>query len=122
MGELERAIRDALSRYLTGESSVEEFVDWIAQNAPEVEASTESRASELYYEIYLALSEHSRGDLTIDRVRERLTQLARIIVVDFEPSQSVRAVASSSSPEITHASVPSRMVIQPNTRSVAAGM
>jgi hypothetical protein len=66
------AIRDRIIALLTDEILLPEFQDWLVGATWDVEALGDPEATELSYDVKLALAELSRGDISLTEFRERL--------------------------------------------------
>jgi hypothetical protein len=72
---LTHAIHEHIIAYLAGEQSLPEFHDWLVGATWNVEDQGDSHAVDLSYDIKLAVAEHSRGDISLSDLRERLSAL-----------------------------------------------
>lgn len=67
-------IQERLISHLTGDLTLLEFQDWLVGATWDVEGQNDPKATELTYEIKLALAEHSRGDINEIELRDRLRE------------------------------------------------
>jgi hypothetical protein len=72
---LARDVREHVISFLADELTLPEFQDWLVGATWDVEARREPNIVDVVYEIKLALAEHSRGDISMPDVRERLRAL-----------------------------------------------
>jgi len=78
--QIETNIRRKLAAYLAGATTLHQFEDWFAPILWDIDHA-DPEARELAGEIQILLSEYSRGDRSLDRVREELTRIASPHVV-----------------------------------------
>jgi hypothetical protein len=62
---------------LVGEETLPDFQDWLVGATWDVEEQRKPQAIDMTYEIKLALAEHSRGDISLSEVRQRLSELVQ---------------------------------------------
>jgi hypothetical protein len=74
------AIRERVNSFLAGDLTLLQFQDWLVANTWDVEEQGDPHATDLTYEIKLALAEHSRGDISEDELRERMSQAVKTAV------------------------------------------
>lgn len=68
-------IRDHLAGYLSGETSIDEFKDWLIPATWDIGERHDAAAEDLTYEIKLRLAEHSSGYIMEDDARRLLQPL-----------------------------------------------
>lgn len=68
-------IQGRLARYLAGDSSLDEFKDWLVGETWEVEQRADAEAEKLTYRIKHRLAEQSGGHITEDALRRTLQPL-----------------------------------------------
>jgi hypothetical protein len=73
-------IREQVGSFLSGNLTLPQFQDWLVANTWDIEEHGDSHATDLTYEIKLALAEHSRGDITGDELRNRMSQAVKTAV------------------------------------------
>jgi hypothetical protein len=74
-----REIRGHLAGYLTGQSSLDEFMDWLVGETWDIEERHDAEAEDLTYEIKLALAEPSDGYITADEAQEARRPLVAVV-------------------------------------------
>jgi hypothetical protein len=74
------AIRERVTAYLTGDLTRSQFQDWLVANTWDVEQRGDAQATDLTYEIKLALAEHSRGDISRTELHDRLRNAIKAAV------------------------------------------
>jgi hypothetical protein len=65
-------IRERVIVFLAGELTLPQFQEWLVANTWDVEQRGDPHATDLTYEIKLALAEHSRGDISPTELHDRL--------------------------------------------------
>lgn len=75
---LERAIRDRLHSYVSGQTTLQEFDHWFVQATAMVDQEGSQAEIDLVYEIFLRLAEYDHGDWTIDQVKGMFRSLADV--------------------------------------------
>jgi hypothetical protein len=70
-------MRDRIIALLDGEISLPEFQDWLVGATWDVETLGDREASDLTYDVKLALAELSRGDISSTEFRARLRDAIR---------------------------------------------
>ena len=73
-------IRERVTAYLAGELTRSQFQEWLVANTWDVEQRGDSQATDLTYEIKLALAEHSRGDISRTQLQDRLRDAIKTAV------------------------------------------
>jgi hypothetical protein len=81
MQDLETTIRRHLVNYLAGNSSLDEFTDWLVGATWNIEHAESTEARNLAYSIDLALAEASSGLLTLDELRTELSALVNQVTI-----------------------------------------
>lgn len=61
---LDHPIRDHLGRYISGQSTLQEFDLWFVRATADVDRSGTRAEIDLTYEVFLRLAEYSHGDWT----------------------------------------------------------
>jgi hypothetical protein len=74
------AIRERVNSFLAGDLTLLQFQDWLVANTWDVEEQGDPHATDLTYEIKLALAEHSRGDISGDELRDRMSKAVKTAV------------------------------------------
>jgi len=69
---LDRAIHDHLAAYLAGETSLDEFKDWLVGATWEIAPNDESTTAKLAIRIKHRLAEHSGGYVSDDELKQLL--------------------------------------------------
>ena len=92
--ELATQIRGRLSRYLSGQGSLEEFDTWFTPATWDVERQGDQEAEVLADEIMLRLAEFSRGHWTEAELKARLRETHPECLQDAQPvhTQSTSSV------------------------------
>jgi hypothetical protein len=80
---LETVIREQLTRYLSGEISLQEFQRWFISTTWDVEQSNDLAAEELAQAIELRLAEYTNGDWTEQELRGWLRSLVFVLTITF---------------------------------------
>ena len=75
---LERAIRDRLHRYTSGQITLQEFDLWFVQATADVDRMGSQAEIDLTYEIFLRLAEYDHGDWTADQLKGMFRSLAEV--------------------------------------------
>jgi hypothetical protein len=73
-------IRERVTAFLAGELTRTQFQDWLVANTWDVEQRGDPQATDLTYEIKLALAEHSRGDISWAELQDRLRDAIKTAV------------------------------------------
>ena len=73
-------IRERVTAYLAGDLTRSQFQDWLVANTWDVEQRGDPQATDLIYEIKLALAEHSRGDIGRTELDDRLRDAIKAAV------------------------------------------
>jgi hypothetical protein len=73
-------IREQVTAFLAGELTRPQFQEWLVTNTWDVEQRGDPQATELTYEIKLALAEHSRGDISLTELQDRLRDAIKTTV------------------------------------------
>jgi hypothetical protein len=73
-------IRERVTTFLAGELTRPEFQEWLVANTWNVEQSGDPQATDLTYEIRLALAEHSRGDISRTQLQDSLPDAIKTAV------------------------------------------
>jgi hypothetical protein len=79
-------IRERVTAFLAGESSLLVLQGWLVGATWNVEERSDTTAVDLTYDIKLALAEHSRGDISLAQCRQRLRDLITSPVIAASPS------------------------------------
>ncbi len=74
------AIQDQAISFLTGEISLPDFQDWLVGATWNVEERGEPHATDMAYDIKLALAEHSRGDISLAELHKRVSEVVATTV------------------------------------------
>jgi hypothetical protein len=86
----ESQIREQLVNYLSGESSLDSFDDWLSAETWNIHQTGDVGAEKLTFAIELLLSEHSSGHVSDEQLDDELKTLLR----DFAASVTVGAAQS----------------------------
>ena len=73
-------IRERVTAYLAGDLTRAQFQEWLVANTWDVEQRGDPQATDLTYEIKLALAEHSRGDISRTQLQDRLRDAIKTAV------------------------------------------
>jgi hypothetical protein len=73
-------IRERVTAFLAGELTRTQFQEWLVANTWDVEQRGDPQATDLTYEIKLALAEQSRGDISQTELHERLRDAIKAAV------------------------------------------
>jgi hypothetical protein len=73
-------IRERVIAFLAGELTLPQFQEWLIANTWDVEEHGDPHATDMTYEIKLALAEHSRGDISGDELHERMRDAVKTAV------------------------------------------
>jgi hypothetical protein len=73
-------IRERVIAFLAGDLPLPEFQEWLVANTWDVEEHGDPHATDVTYEIKLALAEHSRGDISGDELRDRMSKAVKTAV------------------------------------------
>ena len=65
-------IRAAVIAFLAGELTLPQFQEWLVAHTWDVEGHGDPTATDVTYEIKLALAEHSRGNISSRDLHQRL--------------------------------------------------
>jgi hypothetical protein len=87
--ELEREIHQHLIKYMSGVISLADFEDWFVPTLWDLDQEDE-RTRALAGTVHILISEYSRGDRTIELLREGLTEAIRIADKTQYPEPSLR--------------------------------
>ena len=100
----ENQIRERLIRYLRGETSLDQFEDWLVQRSWNMHRDSDEAAQKLAAAIDLRLAEHSSGHLDESALRDELRAFANSYVMQLhfgafpsvvgEPPNNVIAAAA----------------------------
>jgi hypothetical protein len=74
------AIRERVDAFLAGDLTLPQFQEWLVANTWDVEERGDPHATDLTYEIKLALAEHSRGDISGHELRDRMSEAIKTTV------------------------------------------
>jgi hypothetical protein len=74
------AIREQVNSFLSGNLTLPQFQEWLVANTWDVEDHGDAHATDVTYEIKLALAEHSRGDISGDELRDRMSEAVKTAV------------------------------------------
>jgi hypothetical protein len=74
------AIREQVNSFLSGNLTLPQFQEWLVANTWDVEERGDAHATDVTYEIKLALAEHSRGDISGDELRDRMGEAVKTAV------------------------------------------
>jgi hypothetical protein len=74
------AIRDQVTSLLSGNLTLPQFQEWLVANTWDVEEQGDPHATDVTYEIKLALAEHSRGDISRTQLQNRLLDAIKTAV------------------------------------------
>jgi hypothetical protein len=74
------AIREQVTSFLSGNLTLPQFQEWLVANTWDVEEHGDAHATDVTYEIKLALAEHSRGDISGDELRDRMSEAVKTAV------------------------------------------
>jgi hypothetical protein len=85
MEPLERTICQHLRGYLSGETSLDVFVDWFVGVTWNIEQTASPEVRDFVYAIELVLAEASSGLLTPDQLRTELRALSEHAVLEPTP-------------------------------------
>ena len=72
---LERSVREHVTSYVSGEASLDELKDWLVGATWNLDEAHDPAATELVYEVKLALADESSGLATSKELVEALTAL-----------------------------------------------
>ena len=73
-------IREQVTAFLAGELTWPQFQEWLIANTWDVEQREDPQATDLSYEIKLALAEYSRGDISRTQLQDRLRDAIKTAV------------------------------------------
>jgi hypothetical protein len=73
-------IRERVAAFLAGELELHLFQEWLVANTWDVEERGDPTATDVTYEIKLALAEHSRGDISGNELRDRMSEAIKTAV------------------------------------------
>jgi hypothetical protein len=73
-------IRERVNSFLSGNLTLAQFQDWLVANTWDVEEHGDPHATDVTYEIKLALAEHSRGDISGNELRDRMSEAVKTAV------------------------------------------
>ena len=73
-------IRAAVIAFLAGELTLPQFQEWLVATTWDIERRGDPTATDLTYEIKLALAEHSRGDISWNELRDRMSEAVKTTV------------------------------------------
>lgn len=85
---MESQIREQLGRYLEGESSFEQFEDWLVGNSYNMHKDSNQQAQNLVHDIDLVIYEYLDGNIMEDKLKGMLRslliqpRLVRVVVAD----------------------------------------
>jgi len=74
---LAQDIRSRLSRYVSGESSLEQFEDWFLPAAWNLTPDPDGEAYDLASELWLRLAEYDNGDWSEEELRRFFRKLTK---------------------------------------------
>ena len=74
------AIREQVASFLSGNLTLSQFQEWLVANTWDVEEHADPHATDVTYEIKLALAEHSRGDISQTQLQDRLLDAIKTAV------------------------------------------
>jgi hypothetical protein len=69
-------IRTRLADWLDGKISLSEFEDWFVPETWDIHKANDPDAEDLADEIELSLSEYSGGHVSVDQLKQNLTEMA----------------------------------------------
>jgi hypothetical protein len=73
-------IRERVISFLAGELTLPQFQEWLVEKTWDVEGQGDPKATDVTYEIKLALAEHSRGDISWNELRDRMSDAIKTAV------------------------------------------
>jgi len=73
-------IRERVIAFLAGELTLPRFQEWLVEKTWDVEEHGDPTATDMTYEIKLALAEHSRGDISWNALRDRMNEVVKTTV------------------------------------------
>jgi hypothetical protein len=91
---LELEIRDRLSAYLAGETSLHEFEDWFFPKTWDVDKLDDPALLDLVYQIKLDWAEFSNGDWSEKDLRDMLRSLVEKFTISSSPTKLVYGTSS----------------------------
>ena len=66
-------IRERVISFLAGELTLPQFQEWLVEKTWDAEEHGDPKATDMTYEIKLALAEHSRGDISWNELHDRMS-------------------------------------------------
>lgn len=79
----EELLRDQLTLYLSGDSSLDAFREWLAPRAFNVEQRVGAHTAEIVHEVDLLLAESDHGDWTEDDLKAHFRTLLQAARIEF---------------------------------------
>jgi hypothetical protein len=71
-------IRERVIAFLAGELPLPQFQEWLVEKTWDIEEQGDLTATGVTYEIKLALAEHSRGDISGNELRDRMSEAIKM--------------------------------------------
>ena len=73
-------IRERVIAFLAGELTLPQFQEWLVATTWDIERHGDPTATDVTYEIKLALAEHSRGDISSSDLHDRMSEAVKTAV------------------------------------------